>query len=162
MVIFAIFLHIQTNLVSLCSDGLYLLSFAEISFIFLGQTLLSNAPDIVQNSLLGMVIFLSALGIGWVGKRLFSKDGILESTAAAVKLNAEATAQIGNLIDQHDKHQTSHHNLCFESNHGVKRLQNAALVACDQLEEVCKENKIDVGDRIRKVREALNREFKSF
>jgi hypothetical protein len=150
MMIFTIFSNFHTDIISLCSDGLYL-----SSFLVFGQTVLNGAPDIVQNSLLGMVIFLSALGLGWAGKRLLGKDGVLENTAAAVKLNAQATEKIGDLIDNHDKRQMSHHGLCEESSAGVKKLQIAAVVACDQVEEICREHRIEVGDRIHKVREAL-------
>jgi hypothetical protein len=136
-------------------------SFCITQFVLLAEagrntyTTFSDMPAIVENSILALVIFFVALGLGWAGKRLLGKEGILENTAASVKLNAEATAQIGGLIDKHDQRQSSHHDLCSESNKGVKILHGAALVACDQLEEACRENKIEVGDRISKVRQAL-------
>jgi hypothetical protein len=101
--------------------------------------------------LLSVVIMTVLSGVGWAGARLLGRGGLIEESNKAL-------AAVADCVKQHDSRQAVHNEDCKTSSRGVARLHAAALEACDQVEEICHEHGIELGQRVVRVREALIRE----
>jgi hypothetical protein len=86
---------------------------------------------------------------------MLGSGGVLEQHSNALTANAEAVKQVANMVTSHDTSVKVHADACQKAGITVEQLHAAAIEACDGIEEVCRENQIDIGTRIGRVREAL-------
>jgi hypothetical protein len=105
--------------------------------------------------LLSAVVMAVLAGVGWAGMRMLGAGGVLEQHSKALTANAEAVKSVSDMVKNHDNSTKIHSEACTKAGITVEQLHAAAIEACDGLEEVCRENKIDIGTRIGRVREAL-------
>jgi hypothetical protein len=101
-----------------------------------------------QYGLVGLMIGGIFYGIGWAGKRLLGKGGVLE-------MHATALNQVADCVAQHTMREEGHGTECKEAHEKVDRLHAASVQALNEISDECKSRGIDVSERVARVRNAL-------
>jgi hypothetical protein len=115
-------------------------------FLFAEPTVTPSYELLLSAVVLGMMT-----GFGWCMRRMLGAGGILEN-------QNKVMSRVSSILEQQGASQDAHNTACEKSSAGIQRLHAAALEACDQVEEICKEHGIDVGGRVVRVREALRKD----
>lgn len=110
--------------------------------------LIATAEAFAQYGLVGLMISAIFGGIAWAGARLLGKDGILEQ-------HANALQHVAKCVQANTDSDTTHSSDCQEAHAKVDKIHAASLQALNEISDECKSRGIDVGERIARVRHAL-------
>lgn len=124
-------------------------------------------------SLLAFMVVTFLVGIGWVGRVFFSElrwavrrllgdekeGGLIDAQNKAMALNAEGLREVAECVKQHDigvsGAMTNHSDECKKSGVKINSMHSAALMACDEIEEMLNANGMECSARINRIRQEL-------
>ena len=122
----------------------------------------TGVVSVAYELLLSAVVLTGMLGIGWAGKRLLGKEGIIEAQNKALAANSVAIHSVAECVKQHDERASrsmgDHASVCSETQKTVKQVHSAAVMACDVVERECRKREIDLSAEISRIRSELTRE----
>ena len=125
--------------------------------------------------LLSLVITAILAGVGWAGKRWLGPGGLQEKqteatqavavatagTNAALDVVAQSVTAVANCVRQHDERVNEtvqrHAEACEESGGRVSSMHEAALVACDMIEQLLERQGVRCEQEINAIRTELKK-----
>ena len=125
--------------------------------------------------LLTLVITAILAGVGWAGKRWLGPGGLLEKqteanqavavatagTNAALESTAKSLEAVADCVRQHDeraaRNMEAHISSCIESGARVSTMHEAALVACDMIEQLLERQGVRCEQEINAIRTELKK-----
>ena len=108
-----------------------------------------------QWGLAGCMIGAIFYAIGWAGQRLVGVDGVLEHQASAMQSVSHSLNRVTELVDTHATETRGHVAACVETGRAVSILHRAAVATLTEVEAECRQQGLDVADRLERVRRAL-------
>jgi len=109
-----------------------------------------------QWGLVGIMVLAILAGIAWTGKRLLSKDGILENQASAMQSVSKSLEGVTRCLDKHASDTMGHMTACQATGEQVEVLHRAAMAALAEIEdEFHGKHGFDITARIGRIRQVL-------
>lgn len=110
------------------------------------------------DALLGVIIAAAITGLGWAGKRLLGKDGILESSNKAINSQVQSTNALCSLVQEDRLIDAGHHKDTAKQGETLDRFHAAALQAVNEIEAEGQSRGMDLRERCERVRKVLRGE----
>lgn len=109
-----------------------------------------------QWGLVGVMVLAILSGIAWAGRRLLSKDGILESQAAAMQSVSKSLDGVALCLKRGEDAADVHMTACKVTGDHVEILHRAAMAALGEIEdEFHGKPGFDITARIERIRQVL-------
>lgn len=108
-----------------------------------------------QYGLVGLMIAATYYFIWWAMQQLLGKEGVLRTNAKAIELNAQASEGNAKAIEGLTVVLGQFAKTSEQSNDRLGQLQQAAIVALDEIEAECNSQGLHVRDRCLRIRRIL-------